>query len=273
MRLQHIIEQVYYKPWFITPEGHASVAKLIENKLLSSANEEDAEDLLDGLIAKRKKAYIDADGIGHIQILGVLGNKLSKIEETCGNTDYKKVASEISSLSTEVRALMFDIDSPGGTVSGNEELVEAVQSIQVPTVACTDGTMCSAAYNIAASCKYVFSTKSATVGSIGCIIPWIDKSKMWSDAGIKFDPITNKEADLKSAMHGPELSKEQREYLQEYVQEAFAMFKGNVLRNRNVPSSAMRGQAFLGTQAMKYNLVDGLIDYNQARNKILSAIL
>jgi protease-4 len=132
--------------------------------------------------------------------------------------------------------------------------------------------MCSAAYNIAASCKYIMASPSSTVGSIGCILPWVDKSKMWEDAGLKFDPITNKEGDLKGAMHGPQLTPEQREYLQEHVQQAFSMFKENVLRNRSVKPEAMRGQAFLGAQAMKHNLVDGLVNYDQAKKKMLALI-
>jgi protease-4 len=165
---------------------------------------------------------------------------------------------------------MFDIDSPGGTVSGNAELVDMVQSIPVPTMAFTDSRMCSAAYNIAASCKYIVATKSAMVGSIGCIIPWVDKSQMWSDAGMKFDPITNKDADLKSAMHGPSLTDAQREYLQSFVEEAFSQFKGNVLRNRYVHSGAMRGQAFMGTQAVKNNLIDAVGDKDEAYSKLFS---
>lgn len=272
MRLHHILEQVYYRPWFITPEGHAAVSKLVENKIFASASQEDTSDLMEVLIRKREESYIDQDGIGHIQILGVLGNKLSKIEETCGNTDYTRVASEIRMMQSDARAIMFDIDSPGGTVAGNEELIDVVQSIDVPTVAFTDSTMCSAAYNVAASCKYIFATKSATVGSIGCIIPWIDKSQMWSDAGMKFDPITNKEADLKSAMHGPSLSEDQRNYLQGYVQDAFAMFKNNVLRNRSVKTENMRGQAFLGIKALDANLIDGLLSKEQTLAKMLSMI-
>ena len=273
MRLQHIIEQVYYQPWFITPEGHASVVRLLENKLFSAASEDDTEDLMGMIVRKRETSYIDGDGIGHIQMLGVLGNKLSQIEETCGNTDYKRVISEISAMqSSGVKGIMLDIDSPGGTVQGNEELVDAVQGLDMPTMAYTDSTMCSAAYNVAASCRYIMVSKSSTVGSIGCILPWVDKSEMWSEMGMKFDPITNKEGDLKSAMHGPSLSGEQRQYLQDHVQQAFSMFKANVLRNRSVKPEAMRGQAFLGIDALKHNLVDGLVSAEQARNKMLALV-
>jgi signal peptide peptidase SppA len=273
MRFQHIIEQVYYKPWFITPEGYASVRTVVESKFAQSIDGTDDNNALTMLIRQRTPACVDANGIGHVNMLGVLGNKLSKIEESCGNTDYQRVASEISGLiDAGVSGIMFDIDSPGGTVAGNAELVDMIQSIPVPTVAFTDSQMCSAAYNVAASCKYIFATKSATIGSIGCIIPWVDKSEMWSDAGLKFDPITNKDADLKSAMHGPSLTSEQREYLQAYVEEAYSQFKGNVLRNRKVPSSAMRGQGFLGTQALKNNLIDGLLTKDAAYSKLLSVV-
>lgn len=268
MRLQHILEQTYYRPWFITPEGYASVLSLVEAKLYMA--DKKTEEALSMLIRQREQPYIDGDGIGHISILGVLGNKLSKIEESCGNTDYQRVALEVAYLQENgARAVMFNIDSPGGSVAGNAELADLIGQLKMPKMAYTDSRMCSAAYNIAASCDYIFASKSAVVGSIGCIIPWVDKSQMWSDAGLKFDPITNKEADLKSAMHGPSLSEDQRAYLQEHVQEAFAQFKSNVLKNRMVPSDAMRGQMFLATQGLKKNLIDGITSLDQAREKLV----
>lgn len=268
MRLQHIIEQTYYRPWFITPEGYASILSLVDAKLYMA--DKKTEEALALLVRQREDPYIDGDGIGHVSILGVLGNKLSQVEESCGNTDYQRVATEIAMLQElGARAIMFNIDSPGGSVAGNAELADLIGEVKLPKLAYTDSRMCSAAYNIAASCDYIFASKSSIVGSIGCIIPWIDKSQMWSDAGLKFDPITNKEADLKSAMHGPSLSDDQRAYLQEHVQEAFAQFKANVLKNRAVPSDAMRGQMFLATQGIKKNLIDGVTSKDQARNKLV----
>jgi hypothetical protein len=72
MRFQHIIEQVYYQPWFITPEGHAAVSRLVENRLLRSAQKNETEDLMSLLVRKREDAQIDGDGIGYVQDRGKL---------------------------------------------------------------------------------------------------------------------------------------------------------------------------------------------------------
>jgi signal peptide peptidase SppA len=267
MRFQKLIEQVYYRPWLITPEGHASVRRVLESKIQNSQLEPG------DLVNPRKEMSIDANGIASIDVQGVLGQKLSNVEKCCGNTDYGDIANEIKmAISEKCRGMMFTIDSPGGTAVGNAEIADLIQEIPMMTVAFTDGMACSAAYNIAASCKYIFATKSATVGSIGCIIPWIDESKAWSEAGLKFDPITNKEGDLKSAMHGPTLSEEQRKSLEEYVQAAFEQFKGNVLRNRKIPLQAMRGQGFIGTEALNQNLIDGLLSEEQSYYKLVSLL-
>jgi ClpP class serine protease len=90
--------------------------------------------------------------------------------------------------------------------------------------------------------------------------------------GMRFDPITNTEGDLKSAMHGPSLTPDQRAALQEYCQDAFEAFKGNVLRNRSVPDSAMRGQAFFAARGMQNNLCDEIGTEEEAYASFLAKL-
>ena len=70
---------------------------------------------------------------------------------------------------------------------------------------------------MASGADYIVCTNSALIGSIGVIAPWVDESMMYSLIGLKFEPITNEGADLKSTGHGPSLTPQQREYLQGQV--------------------------------------------------------
>jgi protease-4 len=265
MRFQNIIQQVYYRPWFITPEAHASIRRLVEAKI---ARDDMAIDPA-LFVNQRPEMEIDANGVAFISVEGVLGLGLSQIEKSCGATGYEDIECDIEeAISGGCKGIMFQINSPGGGVTGNAELASMIGAVQVPTMAYTSDLCCSAAYNLAASCDVVMASQSATVGSIGTIIPWVDTSKQWDDEGERWDPITNTGGDLKGAMQGPSLSEAQRADLQQYVDDAFAMFKGNVLNHRKVPAEAMRGNAFFGPRAKALNLVDDIGTVSEAYQRL-----
>lgn len=278
MRLPRLHQKIYCEPWFITPAGYRAVRAVFENKLLRSKCKEDGGEMEDYsmFVNTREPMEIDANGIATIEIQGTLGKGLSKIEKCCGATDYEDVEDEIeAAISANVRGIFFDIDSPGGQCTGNGEVADMIQALRgrIPMVAYTDDLMCSAAYNIGVSCDYVFASQSATVGSIGTIVPFVDESGMWEMEGLSFDPITNADGDLKSTMMGPTIgTAAQRAYLQQYVEDAFSQFKGNVLRNRRVAPDAMRGQAFLAPRALEVNLIDGILGEEAAYNKLLTFV-
>jgi signal peptide peptidase SppA len=277
MRLPRLHQKIYCEPWFITPAGYRAVRSVFETKLLRAKCKENGEDDdYSMFVNTREPMEIDANGIATISIVGTLGKGLSKIEKCCGATDYEDIEDDIeAAVSANVRGIFFDIDSPGGQCTGNGEVADMIQGLRgrIPMVAYTDDMMCSAAYNIGVSCDYVFASQSATVGSIGTIVPFVDESGMWEMEGLKFDPVTNEAGDLKATMMGPTIGSEaQRAYLKQYVEDAFALFKGNVLRNRVVADDAMRGQAFMAPRALEANLIDGILTEESAYNKLVTLI-
>lgn len=278
MRLPRLHQKIYCEPWFITPSGYRAVRSVFESKLIrSKCKEGDGEEDYSMFVNSRKEMEIDGNGIATIDICGTLGKGLSGIEKCCGATDYEDIEDDIeAAIEANVRGIFFEIDSPGGQCTGNGEVADMIQSLRgkIPMIAYTDDMMCSAAYNIGVSCDYVFASQSATVGSIGTIVPFVDESGMWEMEGIKFDPVTNAAGDLKSTMMGPSIGTDaQRAYLQQYVEDAFAQFRGNVLRNRRVADEFMRGQAFLAPRALEANLIDGILTEDSAYSKLVALVM
>ena len=235
--------------------------------------DEDENEVESMLFPTRPAMIVDPNGVAHVYVMGVLGRRMSLIEKSCGNTDYLDIQKDIEkALNFGARAFMFHIDSPGGTVTGNAELVEIVQAIPFPKISYVDAEACSAAYNLACSTDAIYATQSAIVGSIGTLIPWVDKSKMWSEEGLLWEPITNQAGDLKAAGHGPSLTVEQRASMQELVEDAFQDFKANVLRNRKVPVTAMRGQAFYAKRALENNLIDEIAAEADAYQSLIDVL-
>jgi len=143
---------------------------------------------------------------------------------------------------------------------GCHEAAQAISRLRdetsIFTVAFTDGLMCSAAYYLAAGCTAIVATESAMVGNIGVILPWVDSSGAWEMMGLEFDPIVSEGSDLKSTMHGPSLTEDQREFLQDNVNRMGGMFRSHVSANRQVHDEVFRAGWYGGSDAVLLGLAD-----------------
>jgi capsid assembly protease len=269
MKFQRVIEQVFYRPWLITPGGYAAVRKLVEGRILRANGE--GYEMLDGMTAKREEMEIDGQGIAHICIEGTLAKGISPIEACCGAHDYEWITEDLEdAIEANVRGILLEINSPGGNCTGCSEVVDIIQGLKVPIVAFSDDTACSAAYNIAVSCDKVYGSIGSTWGSIGTIIPWLDQSAAYAEQGLSWEPITS--GPLKGAGMGPSLTPAQRASLQQMVDDSFDQFKSNVLRNRLVPDEYMTGAAYLAPRAKLGNLIDGIATEELAYAELLRMV-
>lgn len=224
-------------------------------------------DMLAQLFGEVPKAYIAEDGTGVIPIAGVIGKGLSPLEKMTGAVDVSDIADTIDdyAMNPQVTRIAFQVSSPGGTVTGVEELANKVRNIAKPTMSYSDTEMASAAYWIAAAADKVVASPSSTVGSIGVYMVVADYSEAAKAEGIKM--IVIKSGRLKAiGVPGVEVTDDQQAYLQEGVDEIHGDFKAAVLKTRKlVKAEDMEGQVFSGKQAAQRNLVTGLADsFNEA---------
>jgi signal peptide peptidase SppA len=224
-------------------------------------------DMLAQLFGEVPKAYIAEDGTGVIPIVGPIGKGLAPIERMTGAVDVNDIAETIDDYATnpQVTRIAFQVASPGGTVTGVEELANKVRNISKPTMAYTDSEMASAAYWIASAADKVVASPSSTVGSIGVYMTVADMTEMAKAQGIKM--VVIKSGKFKGAgIPGTSLSEEQIANLQDSVDAIHADFKAAVVQTRKlVKPEDMEGQVFSGKQAAKRGLVTGLADsFNEA---------
>jgi ClpP class serine protease len=266
MRFRHLAEQIYLRPWFITPEAHASIRMVFARAMSQPVALDMAE-----LFPQRRQLEIDsATGIASIHILGPLGKNLSKIEQSCGATGFEQIRADYAAaIAGGAKGILLHFDSPGGTVLGTPETADLIASKPLPTVAYTEDIMASAAYYLAAGAGAIVASPSAMVGSIGVYIPWIDSSARMASEGLKPDPIVNAGGDLKALGFGGSLSTAQRAHLQEMVDRDFEEFKEHIKKFRTMPDAAMRGQVESGKTALAMNMVDALGDINTAKAALM----
>ena len=192
-----------------------------------------------------------------IPIVGMIGRSLSPIERL-GATDVDQVNDWIDeALAANPARIVFDINSDGGTTEGVEELADKIRGLKIETIAYSSGSMNSAAYWIASASNRLVVAPSASVGSIGVYLAYMDQSAAAAAAGIK--PVVISSGPLKGmGIPGLSLTEEQAAYLQAEVNAIAADFKAAVRLKRSlVKDEDMQGQSMQGKVAIAKGLATG----------------
>jgi ClpP class serine protease len=115
------------------------------------------------------------------------------IDYILGGTSYDSIREEFQAALADpsVGAIVFDIDSPGGEVSGCFDLVDEIFNARgiKPISAIVNEMAYSAAYAIASAADKVILPRTGGVGSVGVICVHMDQSQYDANVGVKFTPI------------------------------------------------------------------------------------
>lgn len=172
-----------------------------------------------------------------------------------------------------VRAIMLDVESPGGTVDGTEELAAAVIAAgqSKPLYAYADGLMASAAYWTSCGAREIAASATAHVGSIGVLLMHREVSRALDNAGVKVNIITAGHYKAAGNMAEP-LSDEMRAYIQSNIDSVYELFLQAVEQGRQVTREkalAMAdGKIFLAGDAQNMGLIDRVCSRTEFINKI-----
>jgi signal peptide peptidase SppA len=244
------------QPWLITPQAHAALVSAVQSFFNSPPPPFSPE-------ADSSLLTIE-DGVGVITIDGPIMRRPDIIARFIfGATDTDEVIAAVREAQSrpDVQAVMLDFDSPGGTVGGTPELAQAIAdlSAQKYTYAFTGGQLCSAAYWAASQSDAIYASPSARIGSIGVLMPVVDRSESLRNDGIKVEVFAA--GKFKSAgTPGVPLTDDQRALIQSDVEEIATDFRTAVLaRGRKIPADAMEGQTFSARKAVNNSLICAVV--------------
>jgi len=188
-----------------------------------------------------------------------------------GAVRSRQFAPMLKSLREEkqVRAVVLDIDSPGGSASESDYIFTAVQALAArkPVVAFIRATGASGSYLIACAAQRIVAQRSSIVGSIGVISVRPQVQELLEKIGVKVSVMAT--GPLKGmGLPFREESKEEREKSRALINSFFEHFIAVVAEGRRVPAETVRGWAtgevFWASQALEKGLVDELGDLEQA---------
>lgn len=194
-----------------------------------------------------------------IPVVGVISNRAHSMG---AGADVIGAAVSRAAANDRISAIVLDIDSPGGTVTGVPELAEKIfQARQAkPVVAVANGLMASAAYWIGAAASEVVATPSGEVGSIGVFMLHEDWSQYLENEGVKITEIKAGRYKTEGAPWRP-LDEAAEAHFSAQVREAYDWFVRDVARfrrdsQRNVREGYGEGRVLTADAAKAANLVD-----------------
>lgn len=164
---------------------------------------------------------------------------------------------------SKVKALLININSPGGSVGPSQEIYSEIKRVRdelkKPVICVSTGIMASGAYYSAAACDKIVVAPGALVGSIGVIMEFANIEKLYDWAKISRYSITSGKFKDSGAEYRP-MREDERELFQSMINEVYAQFKTTVMTERKLREDVVTeyadGRVFTGATAVKMGFAD-----------------
>jgi len=268
-RFPHLAQRLFNVPLAILPGKAEVVMAALADRfgiahLFRAGGERVALDAYDAGEPHIDRAYEVLGGIAIVPVQGTLVHRLGSLRPYSGMTGYDGIrAVFLQALhDPEVQAIVLDIDSPGGEVSGCFDLVDTIHAMRgvKPIHAVLNEAAYSAAYAIASAADRIAVPRTGGAGSIGAICLHVDFSKALSGAGVAVTLIRDGERKAEGNEYEP-LSDAARAQIQADISAVTTLFIDTVARNRGVPPArlrALQGATLQGGQAVDAGLADAV---------------
>lgn len=214
------------------------------------------------------------DGVAVIHVDGALAFRNTFESYLFDQDTYEAIGDAFEKLVNDpaVMGIVFEIDSPGGIVSGISDLAAKVYGHRgekpYGIVAHSAGEMCSAAYWLGSACEKIYASDNASLGSIGVLCVF-RQSKDETVTVVRSNLCPNKAPSPDSAAGRTQIEKE--------LDDLASVFISAVAQNRGVDYETVlndfgQGAVFVGRNAVKAGLADDVMSledviYNMKNNQ------
>jgi ClpP class serine protease len=207
----------------------------------------------------------ERNGVAILPVVGPIFRYANLFSQISGGASVQLLAQDFNAAlnNPDVRAILLNIDSPGGEANGIGEFADMVYAARgrKPITAYVGGYACSAAYWIASAADEIVASDSAVLGSIGTIAAIPDPSVEHEGEVI----FVSSQSPRK---HADPTTEAGASDIQAILDAMTDVFMAGVARNRGVSaetvaSSYGRGGVFVGGAAVTAGLADRLGAFEQ----------
>jgi HK97 family phage major capsid protein len=215
-----------------------------------------------------------------IPVFGILVNRVASLDisETGTGVDRLQQMFRQALANPDVKAVVLDFDSPGGSVYGIDEFAQEIFDArgQKKIVAQIDPLAASAAYYLASQAEEIVITPSGEAGSIGVRAMHQDLSKALEARGVKITHISAGKYKTEGNPTEP-LSDDARAFMQQRVNEYYDAFVKAVARGRDVKASDVRngfgeGRVVGASEAKRLGMVDRVATLDETLSRLGASV-
>jgi signal peptide peptidase SppA len=271
MSYSAIVRAVYGSAWAIMPEKLKAIAAFLQLKVSggSAAPEIIAVIRSENEIAAARMQQLSADKPGSVAVLplyGIINQRYAGDFSGPQGTSVQQFTQQFRQAINDpnVKAVVIDVDSPGGTVSGVDELATEIYNARKSSgkkITAVSNCLCaSAAYWLASQCNEVVVSPTSLTGSIGVYQLHEDDSTALENMGVKISLISAGKYKTEGNPYEP-LDEEARGAMKGMVDDFYSMFTKAVARGRNASVKAVQngygeGRILTAADAVKEGLAD-----------------
>ena len=231
--------------------------------------------------SNRKYSYWIVGVLALILIVSVIpwedtfpsGPKVGIVEINMPITVSKNIVEDLNYFNekSSIIAIVVRLDTPGGGVAASQEIYEKVKLIadksKKPIIASMGGVAASGGYYIALGADTIIANPGTATGSIGVIMSYPVISELMDKIGVQYETIkSGKLKDSGSLFRN--LTKEERVYFQELIDDLHSQFEMVVSQERQIPIKEIAkyatGRVYSGKQAVNAGLIDILGTFEDA---------
>jgi protease IV len=212
-------------------------------------------------------------GIGNVALIPITGQITGNGGKILGSSTAS--AHEIvdfldkANKNPQVKAIVLEINSPGGSAVASDEVAAAVKKSDKPVVAWIREVGASGGYWIASASEHIVAHRMAITGSIGVISSYIEFSGAMDKYGLGYERlVAGKYKDVGTPFR--KLENEERKLLEKKLDRIHNYFISEVSSNRDLSKKEVKalatGEFYLGIEAFELGLVDELGDKTTVEN-------
>lgn len=277
-RYDHVLSFALEHPWNVERPMLRVIAGILARRMAGQGADDAA--IAAALVDRKNLPQPRAGSIAIIPVYGVIAPRMNMFSEFSGGTTFESLSRSLAKAmaNADVKTILLDIDSPGGSVAGNAEFAAEVMKARAskPVIAQIQYTGASAAYMVAAACTEIVAAPSARVGSIGTYAILEDLSAMLEQLGVKETFIFAGEGkDDNNMAAAPSAAQIAR--VQKAVDLAYNSFVTSVVqgRGKGMTPERVRGEwkAFVygAEEARSLGMIDTVATLNETLTRVLSA--
>jgi len=248
-----LLTEFYATPWVLDPDTHAQMQLILERWAsgvrLPQADVQAAIGTAPQAAADRRQQATQAGqgAIAVVPVYGVLTHRARDLSVSTPMTSTEVLSAQMRSAAAnpDISAIVLDVDSPGGSVFGVQEVGDTILSLRgsKPIIAVANAKAASGAYWVASQADEVVITPSGAVGSIGAMMAHKDQSAKNERDGVKTTYIHAGKYKVEGNADNP-LDAEGAGYLQSMVDSYYSAFVRAVAKGRGVSVDTVRGESF-----------------------------